>query len=72
MDWSTGAILASFLVSTIGFGLFLYGRKQTRTPQLVVGLAMMSYPCFVASAAVTWSVAAALLSLLWLGCRLGW
>jgi uncharacterized membrane protein (GlpM family) len=38
----------------------------------VVGLAMMSYPCFVASAAVTWSVAAALLSLLWLGCRLGW
>jgi ABC-type nitrate/sulfonate/bicarbonate transport system permease component len=72
MDWSAAAIVASFLVSTAGFGFFLYGRKQLRTPQLVAGIALMVFPGFVTSAAVTWSVAAALLGLLWFACRMGW
>ena len=57
---STGAIIASFVVGTVGFGLFLYGKNEARLPQLAVGLVMMSYPYFVSNVAVTWAIGCAL------------
>jgi len=47
MDLSIGSLIASLLVSSTGFGLFLYGKKQLRMPQLVAGIAMMAYPYFI-------------------------
>jgi hypothetical protein len=47
MDLSAGPLIASLLIGTIGFGLFLYGKKAQRMPQLVSGLALMVYPYFV-------------------------
>ncbi len=47
MDFSPEALMASLLVSSVGFSLFLYGKKQLRAPQLVVGLALMGFPYFV-------------------------
>jgi len=44
---STGTIIAGFLISTIGFSFFLYGKKQGRVPQLVAGILLMACP-FVA------------------------
>ncbi len=44
---STGTIIAGFLISTVGFSLFLYGKKQGRVPQLVAGVLLMVCP-FVA------------------------
>ena len=41
---STETIIAAFLVSTVGFSLFLYGKKQRRLPQLVTGILMMTSP----------------------------
>jgi len=38
------------VIGLVGFGLFLYGKKQQRIPQLGVGLALMVYPYFVPSA----------------------
>ena len=35
MDLSASTLFASLFVSSIGFGLFLYGKKQARIPQLV-------------------------------------
>ncbi|MCP3918835.1 MAG: hypothetical protein GY711_25080 [bacterium] len=49
MDFSTGSLMASLLVSSIGFGVFLYGKREAMHPQIVVGLAMMGYPYFVSS-----------------------
>ena len=49
MDFSTGSLLASLIVSSIGFGVFLYGKREALHPQIVVGLALMSYPYFVSS-----------------------
>ncbi len=45
-------LVAAFVVSTIGFSVFLYGKKQTRLPQLVGGLALMVVPLCGLSALV--------------------
>ena len=52
-------------------GLFLYGKKQTRVPQLVVGLVMMVYPYFMAGALAMWGVGALLVFLLTVLVRAG-
>ena len=54
MDFSTATMVASLIVGSLGFGLFLYGKKQVRVPQLAVGIAMMTYPCFVQSPVLTY------------------
>lgn len=41
------ALFASLLVSTVGCGLFIYGKKQRRAPQLAAGLALMGGPYFL-------------------------
>ena len=64
MDLSTGALAAQLVVSTVGFGFFLYGKKQLRYPQLVVGLVMAIFPYFATGAAMTWSIGGALLLVL--------
>jgi hypothetical protein len=66
-----GALLASLLVSTIGLGLFLYGKKQTRIPQLGAGLAMMIFPIFVASTGWMLAIGTAVLGGMWLALRMG-
>ncbi len=41
---STATIIAGFLISTVGFSFFLYGKKQGRVPQLVAGMLLMVCP----------------------------
>ena len=71
MDFSAGTLIASLVVSSIGFGFFLYGKKQVRFPQLIVGLVMMIYPYFVAGPVAVWSIAGALVLALVVAVRLG-
>jgi hypothetical protein len=71
VDLSLGALLTSLFVSTIGFGLFLYGKKATRVPQLGVGLAMMVYPYFVGSTFLSLGLAGSLMIGLWIALRAG-
>ena len=44
---TTAFIIAGFSVSTVGFSFFIYGKKQGRLPQLVVGMLLMASPFFV-------------------------
>ena len=44
---STEEIIAAFAISTVGFSFFLFGKKQQRLPQLVVGMLMMTAPFVV-------------------------
>jgi hypothetical protein len=67
-----GWIIASLIVSSIGFILLNYGRKFARVPQIVVGLAMLIYPYFVPGALANVLVAVGLLALLWVAVRFGW
>jgi len=47
---STSVILLSLLFSCIGMGFFMYGKKQRAIVPLCVGLALIIYPYFIASA----------------------
>jgi len=69
-DLSAGTLIASLFVSSIGFGFFMYGKKQERVPQLAVGCVMVIYPYFVSNPLAMCSIAAALLLGLVLALRL--
>ena len=71
MEIDAGWMLAGLLVSTVGFSFFLYGKKQTRFPQLLAGMAMMIYPGFVASPAIMLAIFGALLGGVWVAVRAG-
>ncbi|HLK93806.1 MAG TPA: amino acid transport protein [Polyangia bacterium] len=72
MHLTPGWIVASLIISSIGFILLHYGRKMARLPQVIVGLAMLIYPYFVPGVLANVLVAAGLLAVLWLAVRLGW
>ncbi len=71
-NMSMAAIFVGFIVSTIGFSFFLYGKKQTRVPQLVLGVVLMVLPFVLPSPLWTGCISAALLVGLWFGLRSGW
>ena len=72
MDLDAGSLIASFIIGSIGLVAFMYGKRQGRFPQMVVGLVMMLYPYFVPNVAIMALVAVVLLAGLWLSVRFGW
>jgi hypothetical protein len=72
MTLDGNSILASILVSGIGFVLFSYGRSQHRAPQMIAGVTLMVFPYFVTGVAAMLGVAAAIFALLWAAVWLGW
>lgn len=72
MDFDANTFLASLLVSSIGFVAFMYGKRQSRFPQMLVGIILMAYPYFVSHVAVMLGIAVFLLGALWIAVRLGW
>jgi hypothetical protein len=69
MDGNT--ILAGFAVSTVGFGFFMYGKKQGRAPQIAFGLLTMVYPYFVGGPLIVLGIFVVLAGLMWLAIRYG-
>ncbi len=66
------AILTGFVGSTIGFSIFLYGKKQARLPQLVAGMLLMVVPFLMLPALWTGVLSALVVAVLWGGVRAGW
>jgi hypothetical protein len=66
-----GSILASMLVSGIGFVLFKYGRSQRRMPQTAVGVLMLVYPYAVTDVPLMLQIGTGLLVLLFAAIKLG-
>ena len=71
MNLNGNALLASLLISSIGFVSFAYGKKQQRLPQMLAGLALMGFPYFVSSLPWMFGIAVGLLGALWVMLRLG-
>jgi hypothetical protein len=69
--FSAGWLFVSLIIGSVGFVLFIYGKKQARLPQLVSGLALMVYPYFVASVAWMVVVACLILGALWIALHRG-
>ena len=67
-----GPLVLSLLIGSVGTGLFIYGKRQTRVPQLVVGLALMIYPYFVPNLWAMGGVAVGLGAALWGALRMGY
>ncbi|MFL5363814.1 MAG: hypothetical protein ACJ78U_22840 [Myxococcales bacterium] len=72
MSFDPTALFVSVLISAVGVGFFLYGKKQQRAPQLVAGIALMGYTYFVSSVTVMLAIGAAILAALWVAVRIGW
>jgi hypothetical protein len=68
---SASALMSSMLISTIGTGFFLYGKKQQRIPQLCAGAVLMIYPYFVDGAGWMAGIGATVLAALAIAVRAG-
>jgi hypothetical protein len=72
MDLESGSLVASLIVSSIGFVAFMYGRKLERTPQIVAGVVLMAFPYFVPNVLLMAGIAVVLLVGMWVALRLGY
>jgi len=72
MSFDAPSLLASLLVSSVGFVLLSYGKKMSRPPQLLLGLLMSVYPYFIPNAIVMLAICALLLGLLWFAVKQGY
>jgi hypothetical protein len=71
MNLDGNALLVSLVIGSVGFVSFVYGKRQQRLPQMVVGLALMGFPYFISSIPWMFGIAVALVGTLWLMVRLG-
>lgn len=65
MDMSPASLAASLLVSGVGYVLFSYGRRATRWPHLLTGVALFVVAYVAPSPASSVGIAAAMLGVLW-------
>lgn len=72
LEFEGAEIIASLLVSGVGFVFFSYGKKMTRVPQMLGGLCLLVFPYFVSGALWTLVLGALLVSLIYLVIRLGY
>ena len=71
MDFDVNNLLASIVPSSIGFVAFIYGKRQSRTPHMAIGLVMMVYPYFISNIFLMFGIAVVLCGALWLAVRQG-
>jgi hypothetical protein len=71
MNTDAAWLLVSLAIGSVGVGLFLYGKKQSRWPQLVCGLILCIYPYFVSNVWVMLGIALALLAAVVVLVRIG-
>ena len=62
MDFEGSALLASLFVSSIGFVAFVYGKRQSRLPQLITGILLSVFPYFISNVYLILGIAAGLLA----------
>jgi hypothetical protein len=72
MGFDTGSLLASLLISSVGFVLVVYGRRMTRLPHMLAGFVLLVYPYFVPGALLMSAIAAVILGVLWFAVKSGW
>jgi hypothetical protein len=71
VPFDANAFLLSMLISGVGFVAFVYGKKQSRLPQMLAGVILMAFPYFVSNLWLMVGVAVAVLGAMFLAIRLG-
>ena len=65
-------LFCGFFVGTVGFSVFMYGKKQQRIPHALGGLALMAFPYFVTNAGATMALATLIILAIWAATRAGY
>jgi hypothetical protein len=71
MDLSTGSLILNLLVSAVGAGLFIYGKKQGRWPQMLGGILLSLYPYFISNLWLMAGIGVAIVAATWGAVRAG-
>jgi len=69
MDFDANSLIASLIIGGIGTVSFIYGKRQHRIPQMVVGILLVVYPYFIPNVFLMIGIAVALLVGLWASIR---
>jgi hypothetical protein len=72
MNFDPTWLFVSMIASSVGFGLFVYGKKQSRLPQLVAGVALMVYPYFFDSLIGLVAAGGAITAAMYYAIQAGW
>ena len=72
MDTSSVGLFLSLLISSVGAGLFIYGKKQGRWPQMAAGVLLCVYPYFVSNLWLMGGISVVLCAAVWVAVRAGW
>ncbi len=65
MDLSSGSLFLSLVIGAVGAGLFIYGKKQSRPPQMIGGFLLSFYPYFVPNLWLMGGIAVAIVAAVW-------
>ena len=49
-NFSPAAIISGLIFSTVGFFVFMHGKKNKKTRPFAIGIALMVYPYFISNA----------------------
>jgi hypothetical protein len=71
MDLSAGSLFLNLLVSAVGAGFFIYGKKQGRLPQMIGGILLSIYPYFIPNLWVMAGIGVALVVAILVAVRAG-
>jgi hypothetical protein len=71
-DMTGTSLFVSLLVSTVGFSVFMYGKKQQRPPHAIGGILLMVYPYVIANAAVSLAIGVAICFGIWAASKRGY
>jgi predicted phage tail protein len=71
MGFDANALLLSMLIGSIGFVALVYGKKQSRLPQMVAGVTLMAFPYFVSNVWVMLGIAVAVVGAMLAAIRAG-
>ena len=63
---STANIFASIIFGSIGFAVFIYGKKQASGKAMAIGIALMVYPYFITNTLANYLVGAVLVAALFI------
>lgn len=72
MSFDPTFLFLSLIPSGVGFGLFVYGRKNVRWPQLTAGMLLMASPYLASTTPSLLASDAAIGAALWYALHLGW
>lgn len=71
MGLDAASLFVSVLISSLGLGILIYGKRQSRGPQLLAGFLLMVSPYFLPGVGWMLGVGAAIVLALWEAVRLG-